>query len=620
MGYFNSYFKPDCMAVSPRMKKLRRQLTLENLSIQRRLPLMICVLLVVIVVCFSGTAYLGMKNAFLRLGGERVSRLTTQLSSMFEESVQQAVSSTVGVALKPAVVDYLKTGGSSPQEEALQELNTLRGDSLSVTIEIRNERGATVLLSGEKDLDMGLPIDPALLNTIRSPATGTVGRIHKVGDRMYFPIIASISDGEEYLGYLIHWRWLYATPKSIEQFSQLIGTDARLYMGNLDMQFWTDLIGDVEAPPIPHNAVPGKILKYTRQGEGAVLASFYPVRNTKWLLLLEFSSSSFLHAANTFLYWILGVGIVLTALGIFFSWVLSRKITKPLHQLTAAATSIAGRRYNFQLDLNRMDELGKLARAFKTMSVQVRAAQDNLEKKVMDRTARLEAANKELEAFSYSVSHDLRAPLRAVSGYSVMLKEDYGRVLDGEGNRIIGAIVSNAKMMGSLIDDLIAFSKMSRKELVHNHIDMRSMVETCFKELSESERFERATIEIENLPAAYGDATMIKQVWMNLIGNALKYSSREAQPLIQIGSVPENGSDMYFVRDNGVGFDMQYAHKLFGVFQRLHSAEDFEGTGIGLALVFRIVDKHAGELRAEAAPGKGATFFFSLPKNITDGE
>lgn len=581
---------------------------------------MICVLLVVIVICFSWTAYLGMKNASLKLGGERVSRLTTQLSSMFEQTAQHAVSATIGVALRPAVVDYAKEGAQARDEAALQELNTLRHDSLSVLIEVRDDSGTRLLHSGAEGLDINVSIDSALLNSIQSPGSGTVGRIYKVGDRMYFPIIASISDGEQNLGYLVHWRWLYATPKGIEQFSQLIGTDARLYMGNEDMKFWTDLVSEVEAPPILRNEVPGKVLKYRRQGEQVVLASFYPVRNTKWLLLLEFSSSSFLNAANSFLYWIIGVGLVLTVLGIFFSWVLSRKITRPLHQLTAAATSIARGKYNFQLDLSRRDELGKLARAFQTMSVQVQAARDDLEEKVRDRTARLEAVNKELEAFSYSVSHDLRAPLRAVSGYSVMLKEDYGSVLDNEGNRIVGAIVSNAKMMGSLIDDLIAFSKMGRKEVVHNRIDMRAMVEACFNELSESEKFERTTIEIGDLPVAYGDATMIKQVWINLISNALKYSAREELPHIQVGSVEENGSTFYFVRDNGVGFDMQYAHKLFGVFQRLHSAEDFEGTGIGLALVLRIIDKHSGEIRAEGAPGKGATFFFSLHKNTADGE
>ncbi len=609
------------MAASLRMKKLRYYLRLKNIPIQQRLPLMICVLLVVIVVCFSWTAYLGMKNASLKLGGERVSRLTTQLSSMFEQTAQHAVSATVGVAIKPAVVDYLKTVGGGSEEEVLKELATLRQDSLSVLIEIRDTGGGiTLLRSGSEELQLDVPIDSALLKTIQSPASGTVGRIYKVGDRMYFPIVAAISDNEQNLGYLVHWRWLYATPKGIEQFSQLIGTDAMMYMGNEDMRFWTDLVNEVEAPPITRAEIPGKVLKYTRQGERAVLASFYPVRNTKWLLLLEFSSSSFLNAANTFLYWIIGVGMVLTALGIFFSWVLSRKITKPLHQLTAAATSITRGNHNFQLDITRRDELGKLAGAFQAMSVQVRAAQDDLEKKVMDRTARLEAVNKELEAFSYSISHDLRAPLRAVSGYSVMLKEDYADALDSEGNRIIGAIVSNAKMMGSLIDDLIAFSKMGRKEVVRNRIDMEAIVKACFNELSESEKFERATIEIGKLPAAYGDVTMIKQVWINLIGNALKYSSRKEHPLIQVGCTQENGSDFYFVRDNGVGFDMQYVHKLFGVFQRLHSAEDFEGTGIGLALVLRIVDKHSGEVRAEGVPGKGATFFFSLNKMITNGE
>jgi PAS domain S-box-containing protein len=237
-----------------------------------------------------------------------------------------------------------------------------------------------------------------------------------------------------------------------------------------------------------------------------------------------------------------------------------------------------------------------------------------LEDEVISRTLQMEKANKELEAFSYSVSHDLRTPLRAVSGYSIMLKEDYEDKLDSEGNRILGNIVTNARMMGQLIDDLLAFARLGKKELVNSIIDMQLLTTRVVNELLQHEDKDY-DIRIGILPPVEGDAGMLKQVLMNLVSNAIKYSSKEERPLIEIGAKDEETRIIYYVKDNGVGFDMAYAGKLFGVFQRLHSQEEFEGTGVGLALVKRIMDKHKGEVWGEGVEDSGATFYFSLPKN-----
>jgi PAS domain S-box-containing protein len=239
---------------------------------------------------------------------------------------------------------------------------------------------------------------------------------------------------------------------------------------------------------------------------------------------------------------------------------------------------------------------------------------NELEQRIKERTIELEAANKELEAFSYSISHDLRAPLRAVSGFSMILKEDYESNLDAEGIRIINTIIANAGRMGQLIDDLLNFSRLGRRELSYADINMNAQVQSCIKELLTTPLSDKCNISVHPLPVAKGDAAMIRQVWINLISNAIKYSSKTAKPQIEIGSSEEAGFIIYFVKDNGAGFDMKYAHKLFGVFQRLHSLEEFEGTGVGLALVNRIITKHKGRVWAEAEIGKGASFYFSLPK------
>jgi len=246
----------------------------------------------------------------------------------------------------------------------------------------------------------------------------------------------------------------------------------------------------------------------------------------------------------------------------------------------------------------------------------VKAHADELEDKVRSRTAALEAANGELESFSYSVSHDLRAPLRAIDGYARMLDEDYAGRLDAEAQRLIGVVRSSAMRMGRLIDELLAFSRLGRQEPARTRVDMAALA--C--EVADEVRAGRsATLELGELPPASADASLVRQVWTNLIGNAFKYSAKSASPRVEIGGREEGTELHYWVRDNGVGFDMRYADKLFGVFQRLHRAEEFEGTGVGLAIVQRVVARHGGRVWAESSPGAGACFHFSLPKDRADG-
>lgn len=237
---------------------------------------------------------------------------------------------------------------------------------------------------------------------------------------------------------------------------------------------------------------------------------------------------------------------------------------------------------------------------------------ETLEKKVIERTNQLELSNKELEAFSYSVSHDLRAPLRSVHGYSKMLEEDYDRQLDENGKRVLRIIQDNARRMGQLIDDLLAFSRLGRKEIQKTSVNMVMLVNSVLEEISKSIPHQ-AEIKFNSLHSAPADRALINQVMFNIISNAVKYSSKTKKPLIEIKSAAEKDEVIYSISDNGTGFDMLYVHKLFGVFQRLHTWQEFEGTGVGLAIVKRIIDKHGGRVWAEAEIGKGATFYFSLP-------
>lgn len=225
----------------------------------------------------------------------------------------------------------------------------------------------------------------------------------------------------------------------------------------------------------------------------------------------------------------------------------------------------------------------------------------------------LESANKEMESFSYSVSHDLRAPLRALIGFSNILEEDYGETFDDEAKRLVKNIQTNSQKMSVLIDELLSFSKLDRKQLEKREINMFSMVENIFDEIKP----DKTQVKINNLSISQGDYTLLNQVWVNLISNAIKYSSKKENPVVEIGETQTDKEITYYVKDNGAGFNMKYADKLFGVFQRLHSDSEFEGTGVGLAIVNRIINKHGGKVWAEAVVNEGATFYFSLPNIIT---
>jgi PAS domain S-box-containing protein len=248
----------------------------------------------------------------------------------------------------------------------------------------------------------------------------------------------------------------------------------------------------------------------------------------------------------------------------------------------------------------------------KQAQAQIQQLNSELEQRVIERTAQLEAANKELEAFSYSVSHDLRAPLRAVDGFSQAVLEDYGPQLPEECRQDLQTIRNGAQKMGQLIDDLLTFSRLSRLPLSKSAVDTGKLVRSVLGELNYKQKGRQIDVRIAELPPCQAGPALLKQVWVNLLSNAVKYTGKREAAVIEIGCAREKGQNVYFVRDNGTGFDMKYAHKLFGVFQRLHRAEDYEGTGVGLAIVQRVVHRHGGRIWAESAVNNGATFYFTL--------
>jgi signal transduction histidine kinase len=323
-------------------------------------------------------------------------------------------------------------------------------------------------------------------------------------------------------------------------------------------------------------------------------------------------------------------------------------ITRPILDMAAVTRRVMeSRDFSLRMEKTTEDEIGLLAESFNDMLVELgrraealeathqslarevkerqRADEDlrelnlELETRVAERTTQLEAANRELESFSYSVSHDLRAPLRAVVGFSQMLVEDHAEQLDEEARRKLLVIQTEAQRMGALIDELLAFSRLGRKAMQLVDVDMTELARSTYESLNGQEAGPKIGLRLAALPRAKGDRALLGQVWANLISNAIKFSSRREQPQVEISAISDEKEHVYFVRDNGAGFDPRYQSKLFGVFQRLHDSSEFPGTGVGLALVQRIVVRHGGRVWAEGRPGEGATFYFTLLREPAHG-
>jgi signal transduction histidine kinase len=368
---------------------------------------------------------------------------------------------------------------------------------------------------------------------------------------------------------------------------------------------------DFSAVPPVRAALAGQsgVMQYVNPLEGVEkLAAYMPLPDSQWTVVYTVPTHVALAPAAALRRHIalasLGLAVALGLLSIGLAW----RIVGPLTQLTTAAERIGAGDLTQHITVRTGDEVERLAAAFNRMA----AAVATQEAQLRQHAAQLQQANSELEAFAYSVSHDLRAPLRALHGFSRIVLEEHAAHLSSEAQAYLRLVHDNALHMGQLIDDLLAFSRLSRQPLKRQRVVCTDLVRQVLGELRQDYEGRRVDITVGELPICQGDPVLLKQVFINLLANAIKFTRQREVARIVVDCREEGGEQVYFVQDNGVGFSMQYADKLFGVFQRLHRAEEYEGTGVGLAIVQRIIHRHGGRVWAEAAVQQGATFAFTL--------
>jgi len=339
-------------------------------------------------------------------------------------------------------------------------------------------------------------------------------------------------------------------------------------------------------------------------------------------------------AAASALSIVVGNGLMIFFVALFLLFLFRRLVTARLERLAHKVSAIGPKLFSAEEARRqpqsipaRLDELDAVDWTLDNTSNELQRAHEEirklnaqLEARVKERTAQLEAANADLESFSYSVSHDLRAPLRAIDSFAAIIDEDYAPVLDDEGRRLFRLVRVNAQKMGQLIEDILAFSRAGRRELNMTRLDMTALVREVWQGLEPQWQGRALELRLSEMPAAWGDTATIRQTWQNLLANAVKFTRGCAPAVIEVSGAIAGAECVYCVKDNGAGFDPAYASKLFGLFQRLHGMEEFEGTGVGLSIVKRFVVKHGGRVWAEGRPGAGASFYFSLPRMVGDAE
>jgi signal transduction histidine kinase len=588
-----------------------------RISLTVKLPLLIGGLLTLAMLVYSSTSYVVARRTAIGVADARLRSLGDQLAGLFRQSGAGLVTSTKTAADTPAVTGFLARPDarrravlagllrpSTPAGKQIASVQVFDADrrllfSAGDTVATRAAAAATdELIRGLVDRD-----------------SGVVGRFLVVGDSVIYPSAAPSRAGGRVVGYLVMWRYLTATAQARRQFGELIGAGAHLYVGNVGDNVWTDLSQAVVAPPVTI-ADTGGLYRYARAGPegGSVLASARPVRAAPWMVLVEFPLATVLTPAALFLRISLLIGAGILALGLLMAWWTSRRLIAPLVGLTRTAEELAGLGAPHGGG-SPGDEIQRLTTVFEFMVTHVRESQRELETRVKTRTNELQERNEELESFAYSISHDLRAPLRAMDGFSQALLEEYGDKLDATGRQYAERVKAGARRMDLLIRDLLAYSKITRGDIKVGPIELDRVMRSALDQVEGDARSRGARVVVEDhLPWVLGHEATLTQVVMNLVANGIKFVPAGRTPEVRVRTEARDGLVRLWILDNGIGIPAEYHERIFRVFERLHRVDEYPGTGIGLAIVRKGVERMGGRVGLESEPDRGTSFWIDLPR------
>jgi signal transduction histidine kinase len=589
--------------------------SMAGMSIQRKLPLLISGFLLIVIAVYSVASYVTVKAAGVDVARQRLISLTGQIAQIYDQNIKTEMKNTHTLMNDSAVRNFVKSSGRSSNEAAMQVF--LKGGprpELNFRTEILDANGAPVLDIPRGPLERHEELAGELAKAAVAPDYAAVGRFRLIDDTLVAPVVTAVLEGTRPVGYVVRWRRIATASKEARaQVSALLGGNAQLYFGNDRGDVWTDATTIVPKPPESGPMRPGQIREYTRPGGEPVFAANHAMTSAPWQVLIEFSKQAVMAPATAFLRRALLIGFFVLLVGTLIVWIVSRSITRPLTDLTAAASALAAGNYSTVVPSDRTDELGELSRAFNAMTRRVEESQEGLEKKVRDRTEQLRERNEELETFGHSISHDLRAPLRAMHGFSQALLEDCGPQLDDVGKDYAQRVVAGARRMDTLIQDLLAYSRVSRSDLDVARVNLSDVVHDALAQLEGDVSASGGTVTVAaDLPSVHAHRVALVQAVANLVANGLKFVPRGRVPALRVRAERENGTTRLWVEDNGIGIDAAHHERVFGVFERLHQSEDYPGTGIGLAIVRKSIERMGGHVGVVSAVGEGSRFWIEL--------
>jgi signal transduction histidine kinase len=586
---------------------------IKNWPLRVKVPLFIGGGLFVVIAAWTWVSYNNVRRAMMETGEARLTNVATQFADVYRNQVRTLSAGLRTATGRGGVVEYVR--GAGTRDSAVAHMRRfLTGSSRRAALfaldgtpmlSVPDTQSATV---GERHEELTETFNAAVGDTSMT----AVAPLRLLGDSVALPFVSTIVKNGQPAAYFVLWRGLTSSAQGRQQLAQLVGADAHTYLGNARGDLWSDFGSAPKTFPVALPLDSGHV-RYVRDDGVPVLAAARRIAGTPWTIAVEFAEREVMQPADDFLRSSVALGAVVLAIATFTAWLLSRRITTPLYELTSAAAAMAKGEATRNVTSDRRDEIGVLADSFNRMVNHVAAAHTALEVKVEERTQELQERNEELEAFAHSVSHDLRAPLRAMHGFSRALVEDCADQLSPDGLEYVTRIAAASQRMDVLTQDLLAYSRVSRTNMALSVVELATVVTSAMSQLEADVSARNARVAVDDgLPRAMAHKPVLEQVVANLLSNGLKFVPNDRSPEIRISAERLNGRVRLWVQDNGIGIDPSHHQRIFSVFERLHANEQYTGTGIGLAIVRKGVERMGGHVGVESTLGAGSRFWIEL--------